>query len=102
MATVHAPFLAGDNRAVGLALVVSAALHLVVLLILPSLREAHQRKSEAEPLNARLVESPQKQGMAAPAPTVEPIRPRSPEVQALKQATPQSAPTRSQPPRTTP
>jgi protein TonB len=98
MATLHIPILAGDNRAIKLALVVSAALHLSVLLILPALREAHQRRSEAEPIHARLVEPPPRRVVepAAPAPTVDP----EPEVHAAKPATAQPAPKRSQPLRT--
>jgi periplasmic protein TonB len=100
MATFHAPNFAGNDRAIAVALIVSSALHLVVLLILPSLREAYQRRSEAEPILARLVE-PAPRSVATPTPPVEPIRPRAPEVQALKQATPESAPKLSQPRRTT-
>ena len=100
MATFQVLNFAGENRAVGFALVLSAALHLVALLILPSLREGNQRRSEAEPMHARLVE-PAARPVATPTPLVDPIGPRAPEVHAPKQATPQSGPKRSQPPRTT-
>jgi protein TonB len=98
MATFQVPIFEGGNRAIGLALGVSAALHLAILLILPSLREAHQRRSEAEPIHARLIEPPPSRAVepAAPAPTVDP----EPEVHAAKPATAQPAPKRSQPPRT--
>src|SRR5688572_29972250 len=103
MATFHVPNFEADNRAIGLALVVSAALHLAVLLILPSLREVHQRRSEAEPIHARLVEPPPRP-VVEPAPLAPPVqltRSLAPEVHAPKPATPQSAPRRSQQPRTT-
>ena len=104
MATHPVPMFDASNRAIGLALVVSAALHLAVLLILPSLREAYQRRSEAEPIHARLVEPPPRRVMepTAPAPPVEPIRPPAPELQAPKPATPQPAPKRSLSPRAAP
>src|SRR5436190_20294734 len=100
MATHPVPMFDGPNRAIGLALVVSAALHLAVLVILPSLREAQQRRSEAEPIQARLVEPPLRR-VIEPAPSVQPVRPPAPELQAPNPATPQAAPKRSQPPRTT-
>ena len=98
MAAHPVPMFDASNRAIGVALVVSAALHLAVLLILPSLREAHPRRSEAEPIQARLVEPPQRRVVepAAPAPSIEPAL----EAQAPKPPTPQSASKRSQPPRT--
>ena len=103
MATFQVLNFEGGNRAIKLAMVVSAALHLAILLILPSLREAHQRRSEADPIHARLVEPPPRPVVerAPPAPPVQLTTPSAPEVQALKQATPQTAPKRSQPPRTT-
>jgi outer membrane biosynthesis protein TonB len=103
MATFQVPIFEGGNRAIGLALVVSAALHLALLVILPSLREAHQRRSEVEPIHARLVEPPARHVVepAPAAPSVQPARPPAPELAAPKPATPQLAPKRAQPPRTT-
>src|SRR5436190_6925970 len=95
MATFQVPIFEGGNRAIGLALAVSLVLHVALLLILPSLREAHQRRSEAEPIHARLVEPPPRR-VIEPAPPVQPVRPPAPELQAPKPATAQPAPKRSQ------
>jgi periplasmic protein TonB len=91
------------NRAIGFALLISLALHLALLVMLPSIREALQRRSEAaDPILARIVEPPAKRvAEAAPAPPpVEAIEPVAPAATVPKPPS-QAAATRIKPPRAT-
>lgn len=102
MATSNDPTFEGANRAIGFALLISLALHLALLWALPSLREANQRRTEPDPIHARLVERPPQRRVAEaalPAPQVEPTRPSEPQLAPPKPASPQAAPKRSHAPR---
>jgi protein TonB len=67
-----------DNRAIGFALLISLALHVALLSILPLLREAQQRRSDAsDPIQAHLVEPSQKR-VADPVPQTTPAEPVKP------------------------
>jgi len=74
------PFERG-NRAIAIAVVLSLALHAALLLILPALREAQQRRSDSsDPILARLTQ-PTPAPVASPAaeaalPVLPPITPR--------------------------
>ena len=64
------------NRALGLALLASLALHLALFLALPLLREAQHRTDAREPILARLSESPKRLASApSPQPAAEPATP---------------------------
>ena len=59
MPALAAPPLERSNRAIAIAVVLSLALHAALLFILPALREAQQRRSDAsDPIFARLTPSP--------------------------------------------
>jgi protein TonB len=103
MTTSWLPSFDDGNRAIGFALLISLALHLALLVMLPSIREALQRRSEAaDPIVARLVEPPAKRiAEAAPAaPPVDPVKPAAPAATAPKPPA-HAAPKRPQPPRAT-
>ena len=73
MTTFAGYSLEGENRAIVVALLLSLVLHVVLLLILPQLREALPRRSYlADPLHARVVEPP-------PKPRAEPVAPVDPQ-----------------------
>ena len=62
----------GENRAFRVALLVSVALHALLLYALPDLRESHRRSVSREPLIARLLE-PRVQPVLAAAPAIEEV-----------------------------
>jgi len=103
MATFNDPTFEGANRAIGFALLISLALHIALLWILPSLREANQRRTESDPIHARLAEpAPQRRvaELAPSAPPTEAPRPAEPQLAPPKPAATQPAPRRTHAPRT--
>ena len=100
MATFNDPTFDGANRAIGFALVISLALHIALLWILPSLREANQRRTESDPIHARLAEPAPQRRVAEPAPPIELPRPAEPQLAPPKPAATQPAVRRSFAPRT--
>ncbi|MGH8674057.1 MAG: TonB family protein [Burkholderiales bacterium] len=95
-----------ENRAIGVALLVSIALHAALLFLLPTLRDAQQRRNDMrDPILARLTQ-PQVQSAAnpvlpqAPPQTRKPVFASSvPKPQPRVRATPELVPTAPEQPR---
>jgi protein TonB len=88
------PFERG-NRAIAIAVVLSLALHAALLFILPVLREAQQRRSDAsDPILARLTPSPvASPAVPAPPPAVSAPSTRPTAVHSAPKRAPQMRPT---------